>query len=107
MTNFCSNCGSQKSTEAYCGSCGSQFGVPKASNSGLSVAALVLSLLIPIIGLVLGLVSRRQNPNDSLAKAAVIIGWIFTAIGVICLCVTYYLVAQNELNCIRGNQSCW
>ena len=107
MSSFCVRCGSAKPSEGFCGNCGVVNNSPRASNSGLSVAAFVLSLLIPILGLVLGLVSRKQNPEDSLAKAAVIIGLIFTVLGVIGLGMGYYFIAQNELNCIRGNQYCW
>lgn len=107
MSNFCVSCGSAKPSEGFCGNCGMGNDSPKTSNSGLSVAAFVLSLLIPVLGLVLGLVARKQNPNDSLSRAAVIIGAIFTVLGLIAIGVAYYFIAQNELNCIRGNQYCW
>ena len=107
MSNYCGNCGSPKALNNFCEKCGLGNFSQRTSNSGLSLAAFVLSLLIPILGLVLGLVSRKQNPGDSLAKAAVIIGLIFTVLGVIGLGVGYYFIAQNELNCIRGNQYCW
>ena len=57
---------------------------------GIAVAAFVLSLFIPLVGLILGYVARNQarlSPNPqagaSLIKAAIIIGWIFTILGVI------------------------
>jgi hypothetical protein len=57
---------------------------------GIAVAAFVLSLVMPLVGLIMGYVARNQarlSPNPqagaSLIKAAIIIGWIFTILGVI------------------------
>lgn len=57
---------------------------------GIAVAALVLSLVMPLVGLIMGYVARNQarvSPNPqagaSLIKAAITIGWIFTILGVV------------------------
>ena len=57
---------------------------------GIAVAAFVLSLVMPLVGLIMGYVARNQarlSPNPqagaSLIKDAIIIGWIFTILGVI------------------------
>jgi hypothetical protein len=57
---------------------------------GIAVAAFVLSLLMPLVGLIMGYVARNQarvsaNPQAgaTLIKAAITIGWIFTALGVV------------------------
>ena len=57
-----------------------------------SVTALVLSLFIPIAGLIVGYVARseiRQSQGQlggaKLAQAAIIIGWIYTGLGILLL----------------------
>jgi hypothetical protein len=57
---------------------------------GIAVAALVLAIVMPLVGLIMGYVARNQarlSPNPqagaSLIKAAITIGWIFTILGVV------------------------
>jgi uncharacterized membrane protein len=57
---------------------------------GIAVAALVLAIVMPLVGLIIGYVARNQarvsaNPQAgaSLIKAAITIGWIFTILGII------------------------
>lgn len=64
-----------------------QPGQPAAA-PGIAVAAFVLSLVMPLVGLIMGYVARNQariSPNPqagaSLIKAAITIGWIFTILG--------------------------
>jgi len=59
-----------------------------AAAPGIAVAAFVLSLVMPLVGLIMGYVARNQarvsaNPQAgaSLIKAAITIGWIFTILG--------------------------
>ena len=62
--------------------------------SGTAVAALVLAFFFPIVGLILGYVAKNEIRNsggtkggDGMATAAIALGWIFTAIGVIWIIV--------------------
>ncbi|APF40832.1 hypothetical protein BHE16_07185 [Neomicrococcus aestuarii] len=53
--------------------------------NGLAIAALVLAIIVPVVGLVLGYVARGQIQRDGsqgagLAQAAIVIGWVFVAI---------------------------
>jgi hypothetical protein len=57
---------------------------------GIAVAALVLAIVMPLVGLIIGYVARNQastsaNPQAgaSLIKGAITIGWIFTILGVV------------------------
>lgn len=52
--------------------------------SGLAVAALVIAFLAPVIGLILGYIARSEIERskgalrgESIAKAAIVLGWIF------------------------------
>jgi hypothetical protein len=63
---------------------------PAGATPTLAIVAFVFSLIMPLVGLILGYVARNQarvsnNPQAgaSFIKAAIIIGWIFTALGVI------------------------
>lgn len=71
---------------------------------GIAVAAFVLSLVMPLVGLILGYVARNQvrvSPNPQagagLIKAAIIIGWIFTILSVF-LTVIYGVVLAAMLS---------
>lgn len=73
---------------------------PAASTNGTAIAALVLSLLLSPVGIILGYVARSQikrtgEAGAGLAKAALIIGWIFTLIPVI-------VVAGFSVNRLHG-----
>jgi hypothetical protein len=124
---FCSKCGAQLSQGvAFCSNCGNPTVTPAASvytpapdysagptqgqfqqqsyaqapsASGLSVAAFVVSLFLPFIGLFMGYAARNEIRNSNgtkggngLASAAIAIGWIFTIIGIILIGVfaAYY-----------------
>ncbi len=67
-----------------------------AGTSGLAITALVLAFLFPIIGLILGYVARSQikktgEQGDGLAIAAIVIGWVFTALVVILIAIPVLL----------------
>ena len=52
----------------------------KKGNGGLSIAAFVLSLTFPIVGLILGYVAKGHDGKNIWNQLAIIFGWIFTAI---------------------------
>lgn len=66
-----------------------QYSAPPASSPGrtLGIVAFVLAFLMPLLGLILGIValvqSSRARTKNGLALAAVIIGAILVAIGII------------------------
>lgn len=65
--------------------------------NGLAIAAFVLSLIIPVVGVILGYVARGQLQREGgqgagLAQAAIIIGWVFIglwAIGLILILAAF------------------
>lgn len=107
---FCSKCGTQINQGAsFCAGCGNPSATtPVATNysapttnfqtqsmapqglaapvtSGLAVASFVVSLFVPLIGLILGYVARSdirksggQKIGIGFTTAAIVIGWIFT-----------------------------
>lgn len=63
---------------------------PAGATPTLAIVAFIFSLIMPLVGLILGYVARNQarvsnNPQAgaSFIKAAIIIGWIFTALSVV------------------------
>ncbi len=67
-----------------------------ASDSALPVLALVFAFLIPIAGAIIGHIALGQmnrgqivDTNRSLAKAGVILGWVFTGLTV--LAIIFYV----------------
>lgn len=91
---FCTSCGARIDEAAYCATCGTknsgnvQSGATltrSSHTSTLSIVAFVLSFLVPIVGLVLGLMAKREIEQSkgqiggrSLAVAAIVINivWI-------------------------------
>jgi hypothetical protein len=56
----------------------------------MAVAALIVVFFVPLIGLILGYVAKNQIRQsrwtlggNGLATAAIVIGWIFTALGTV------------------------
>jgi uncharacterized membrane protein YvbJ len=106
---FCARCGSENPDDArYCGGCGAALDEPETRRgteapvvqvanlttgaepvpAGLKWGVLVVSVLIPIVGVGMGLYYWIKR--DSPAKAAVGRLWFFVAIG---LAVLYGLLA--------------
>lgn len=52
-------------------------------NNTKSIVAMILAFIVPIAGLILAVMAKKEDPNDSLAKAAFIISLIFTILGVL------------------------
>lgn len=72
---FCSKCGvSIPEDSLFCPECGEETALTSDESGGISIALLVLSILIPIAGLVIGLVFRR-NPSPAKRKAGRVYLW--------------------------------
>jgi len=105
---FCSKCGGQLANSvSFCNSCGNpvfpqagKMNAPQSANpylqqhqaptSGLAIVAFIMSLIFSIVGLILGYLARNEIRNsggtksgENLATAAIVIGWIFTILGII------------------------
>lgn len=59
-------------------------------SSGMSVAALVLVFFIPVVGLILGYISRNEIARSqgrlggmNYSKIAIVLGWIFIGLGIL------------------------
>lgn len=57
----------------------------QSGTSGMAIAAFVLALIIPLVGLILGYVARAQLQREGgqgggLAQAAIIISWVFVGL---------------------------
>ena len=74
-----------------------------ASDSALPVLALVFAFLIPIAGAIIGHIALGQmnkgqivDTNRSLAKAGVILGWVFTGltflVGIVYVALIFWAV---------------
>ena len=76
---------------------------------GLGIAGFVLSLLAALapIGLVMSLVSLRQGRRagytNGFAVAGVVIGFVWTALLVVCAAATVYTVASTSGTCSLGD----
>lgn len=49
-------------------------------NNTKSILAMVFAFIVPLVGLILAIVAKKENPNDGLATAALIISIIFIII---------------------------
>lgn len=63
---------------------------PAPTSSGVAIAALIVVFFFPLLGLILGYVaqsdirsSRGMKSGQGIATSAIILGWIFTIIGVL------------------------
>jgi len=70
-----------------------------ASDSALPVLALIMAFVFPLAGAIIGHVALNQmrdgrivDTNRSLAKAGMILGWVFT--GVLVIFVGFYVVGM-------------
>jgi hypothetical protein len=68
-----------------------------ASDGSLPVVALILAFVVPLAGAIVGHIALNQmrdgrivDTNKSLAKAGMILGWVFT--GLTALVVAFYVV---------------
>ena len=51
--------------------------------NGMSIAAIIFAFIMPVVGLILGIIAKKKDPDDKLAKAAFIISLVFIIIGVV------------------------
>lgn len=78
--------------------------LPRRSNHGNGVVALILGLiaffLFPLLGpvaIIVGSSAMRDDPNDGCAKAGYILGWIVTACLLACLLALVFMFCLNPL----------
>lgn len=109
MSSFCGNCGFEKGEHKFCPKCGTSDTIAqtnKPNGTSLSTTALVLSLILPVIGLILGYVARSREQSNSSNKAAIIIGWVF---GIIQIAAVIWVINQSvqaNLDSIRNQAFC-
>ncbi|MBQ9985975.1 MAG: zinc ribbon domain-containing protein [Oscillospiraceae bacterium] len=74
---FCSNCGKEISdAAAICINCGAEVKPETETVDKANTALVVVSVLFPIVGLILGAVQRKTSPNAAKTYAtAAIIAW--------------------------------
>lgn len=68
-----------------------------------SIVAIIGAFVFPVVGLIFGIIAKKENPDDKLAKVAFILSLIFLIIYVVslvgfiactgCLAATGYLFA--------------
>lgn len=51
--------------------------------NGMSIAAIIFTFLIPVVGLILAILAKKKNPDDTLAKVSFVISLIFVILGVL------------------------
>lgn len=51
--------------------------------NGMSIAAIILAFIFPVVGLILAIIAKKKDPDDKLAKAAFIISIVILAIGLV------------------------
>ncbi len=51
--------------------------------NGMSIAAIILAFIFPVVGLILAIIAKKKDPDDKLAKAAFIISIVIIAIGLV------------------------
>ena len=51
--------------------------------NGMSIAAIIFAFVMPVVGLILAIIAKKNDPDDKLAKAAFIISIVILAIGLV------------------------
>ena len=46
--------------------------------NGMSIAAIIFAFLMPVVGLILAIIAKKKNSNDTLAKVPFVLSLIFT-----------------------------
>lgn len=100
-TDFCSKCGAAASDGDFCAKCGnsligasSQSSLPNTYPAGrtspLAIASIIIVFFVSWVGLVLGYLARKEIRESNgqlggagLVKAAIIIGWVATGLGIL------------------------
>ncbi|MET0424677.1 MAG: DUF4190 domain-containing protein [Actinoplanes sp.] len=79
------------------------YGYPAALGTNtLAILALVFAFIFPIAGVVMGHIAKKQirqtgEQGEGLATAGLVIGYIFTAIGLV-ICAFYVIIAIVAIN---------
>lgn len=85
-----------------------------AVNNGLAVTAFVFAFFVPIVAIILGHVSHHESrvagrENSGLATAALVLGYIFTAIGAVIFIALLAAIAHSQdptqqfINCLNNS----
>jgi preprotein translocase subunit SecG len=112
-SNFCPSCGSPAGDGDFCSKCGTNLGNSSSTNtsngvfsgtattSTMAVVAFILSFFVPIVGLILGYISRKDIDQSGgrlsgrgLATAAIVLNWIWIAFIVIWIIGAVSFAAQ-------------
>ena len=51
--------------------------------NGMSIAAIIFAFIMPVVGLILAIIAKKNDSDDKLAKAAFIISIVILAIGLV------------------------
>lgn len=51
--------------------------------NGMSIAAIIFAFIMPVVGLILAIIAKKNDSDDKLAKAAFIISLVFIILGVV------------------------
>lgn len=99
--DFCPKCGNEASDGDFCAKCGNSLLVvsgqagqsrsyPAGRTSPLAIASIITVFFVSWVGILLGYLARKeirasngQLSGEGLAKAAIIIGWVATGLGVL------------------------
>jgi preprotein translocase subunit SecG len=111
--NFCPSCGSPAGDGDFCSKCGTNLGNSSSANSSngvfsetsttstMAVVAFILSFFVPIVGLILGYISRKEIDQSGgrisgrgFATAAIVLNWIWIAFIVIWIIGAVSFAAQ-------------
>lgn len=111
---YCQGCGNQiVSGATYCSQCGRPVAPQASTNyypagapvttSGLAIGALIMALIFPIVGLIMGYLARKEINNSQgrlegqgLATASIVIGWIFTILGIFFIAIFITTLAMSS-----------
>lgn len=61
-------------------------------HSTTSILAIIFAFIFPVVGLILAIVAKKDNPEDSLAKAAFIVSLVYLIIAGVYLLITILLI---------------
>ncbi len=90
---YCAHCGKEIDPQSlYCPHCGAATGAAPLTKrtNGLAVAGFVLSFFVPIVGIILSIIGRKQclernEEGGGLALAGIIISCVTIALALIAL----------------------
>ena len=97
---FCKNCGKELVDEAVvcpgCGASQNTYNAPAQTDS-VSVGLVILSILIPLFGIIYWPVKAKETPKRAKACGiAAIISWVVNILLVIIFYVVIYVIAMSS-----------